>query len=191
MKPETQDVFPTISAGDLDDLAAIMGLEHGAEARYALQATTLSHPRIAAVLEGLRRNEQDHLRESLRRLAGGRARNLPEGFASLLAALQLDLEFEREAAALYTEFANRAQDPGLREMILELARAEGGHIVVLRDLLKQIREGDFPVVLFCSRCGWELDFGIRPKVGAETICSKCKVRFRLTLVEGDWAAERA
>ena len=113
------------------------------------------------------------------------------GFATALKTLRSDLDFERAAVKLYSDYAKRIDDPTLKEMLREFARAEAGHVRGLKAIIARIEAGDYPVVLFCPVCGWELDLGPEPEDGTVMVCPMCSVSFRLELQDGDYALERA
>jgi rubrerythrin len=112
------------------------------------------------------------------------------GYASALAALADDLEFEREATKLYGRFANEATDPAIKELFKEFARGEAGHVRGLRHMVERVAASESPVVFFCPLCGWEIDFGSDPREGAQGKCRMCPGRFALRLASGDWILER-
>lgn len=113
------------------------------------------------------------------------------GYATALAALRADLEFEDAAVRRYGHMAAEAEDPALAELFKELARGEAGHRRGLRHMLGRVEDETVPVVLFCPLCGWEIDFGPDPAVGTQGKCRMCPGRFRLQLDDaGDWTLER-
>ena len=107
------------------------------------------------------------------------------------AVLRADYDFEDEAVAVYGRFAYQAEDRELMELFKELARAESGHRNGLRRTIRSVEGPERPVVVFCSLCGWEIDFGPTPEIGAQRKCPMCPGRFALRLDEdGDWTLER-
>jgi len=112
------------------------------------------------------------------------------GYTWALAALADDLQFEQEATKLYGRFAKEAADPTIKELFMELARGEAGHVRGIRHMATRLRTAETPVVFFCPICGWEIDFGPDPQDGAKGKCHMCPGLFALRLVDGDWALER-
>ncbi|PJA27141.1 MAG: hypothetical protein CO189_07935 [candidate division Zixibacteria bacterium CG_4_9_14_3_um_filter_46_8] len=166
-----------------------LSLEWSATYRYKMQTAIFNNPRIVAIIDGIMRNESDHIDIAQKHL-------LPEfepkvkGFQTILFFLYLNLEFERFANKSYAGFAREAEDPRSKEDFLRLVKSEGGHAKIFREMIEQIENGNFPVVIICPVCGWELDFGSSPKEGAMAQCEKCKVEFRLVEKQGDWDVER-
>jgi len=64
------------------------------------------------------------------------------GFANIDEILDYAISKEEEAAALYTDLAELADRPGMREAFLEFAREEVGH----RRHLESIKVGDLPAL---------------------------------------------
>ncbi len=115
---------------------------------------------------------------------------MSRGYASTLAALQSDLEFEQTAVKLYGKYAAAVQDLVLKELFKDFARAEAGHVRGLRRLIEDFGGEQQAVVFFCPMCGWQIDFGTQPAEGAELKCPMCAGRFALRLADGDWTLER-
>ena len=64
------------------------------------------------------------------------------GFASIDEVLDYAIAKEEEAAALYTELAERVDRPGMREAFLEFAREEEGH----KRHLESVKAGELPAL---------------------------------------------
>jgi rubrerythrin len=64
------------------------------------------------------------------------------GFANIDKILDYAISREEEAAALYTDLAELADRPGMREAFLEFAREEEGH----RRHLESIKAGELPAL---------------------------------------------
>ena len=64
------------------------------------------------------------------------------GFANIDEILDYAISKEEEAAALYTDLAELADRPGMREAFLEFANEEDGH----KRHLESIRAGDLPAL---------------------------------------------
>jgi rubrerythrin len=112
------------------------------------------------------------------------------GHTWALAALADDLQFEQEATKLYGRFAAEAEDTVVKELFKEFARGEAGHVRGIRRMVEMLVSPDSPVIFFCPLCGWQIDFGVDPRQGAEAKCPMCPGRFALRLSEGNWTLER-
>jgi len=64
------------------------------------------------------------------------------GFANIDEILDYAISREEEAAALYTELAQRIERPGMREAFLEFAKEEEGH----KRHLESIKAGELPAL---------------------------------------------
>jgi len=170
---------------DRKNLINTLNLEYGATYRYALQTARFNHPRAVALIEGVRRNEADHIALVMKRLEADTGL-APKGFKSLFLHLKLNLAFEMEAVKFYGQFYRETEDSETREMFRELMKSEGGHVRVFEALIQELEEGRFPKIFLCPLCGWEIDFGSDAASGAEGRCEKCGARYELTIVEGDF-----
>ena len=175
---------------DKENVIAALNLEYGANRRYAYQVESSSFSRLNNILEGVRRTEGDHVETMLAYL---KRQSIPSpeigrGFASMLTHLRLNLEFERTAVEAYKRFAFESEDEALKKSFQFLARSEAGHISLFKTLIEQIEANQMPVILYCPVCGWEIDFGINPNVGAVIRCEKCKQNIAIDIVEGDFCA---
>ncbi len=108
----------------------------------------------------------------------------------MLATLRSDLEFERLAVEKYATFAKQLADPRLKALMRELVRAETGHGRGLSRTIERVSAADYPVVLYCPACGWELDFGTDPAERATVHCPMCAIDFALRARDGDFVLER-
>jgi len=119
-----------------------LSLEWSATYRYKMQTAIFNNPRIVAIIDGIMRNESDHIDIAQKHL-------LPEfepkvkGFQTILFFLYLNLEFERFANKSYAGFAREAEDPRSKEDFLRLVKSEGGHAKIFREMIEQI-EWQFP-----------------------------------------------
>jgi len=175
--------------GDLERALEALGLEYGASRRYRYQADGSPFPRINTILEGISRTEGDHLDALVRLVRRLQPQTKPgagRGFATLLTHLKTDLAFEREAVRIYGRLSREAADPGLREAMKAFARSEAGHAKMLGDLIAQIEAGEFPVIVYCPVCGWEVDFGCSPETGTTIVCARCRQPVRLDLEDDDF-----
>ena len=196
-------------------LRETLELEREATRRYAEHQSWAADPRLCAYWEGLRRNESDHRGQILAELAQlGAAGDWPapagegplgtgptdgaappdpgdpRGFARALATLRSDVEFERAAVKKYADFAKALDDPRLKALMREFVRAETGHGRGLQRTIEQVTAADYPVVLFCPTCGWQLDFGPAPAEGARVHCPMCAMTFALAVRDGQFVLDR-
>jgi rubrerythrin len=112
------------------------------------------------------------------------------GYAHILATLRSDLEFERMAVEKYATFAKQLGDPRLKALMREFVRAETGHGRGLTRTIERVSAPDYPVVLFCPTCAWQLDFGTDPADRATIHCPMCAMDFALRVRDGDFVLER-
>lgn len=194
---------------DLQNLYTSLNLEIAAVARYQDHQNKTSDPLILALLQGLMRNENGHERDLIKLIECYKgdpkvAETFPGptleqmiftgdqifGQKTNLAMLRADFEFESEAVKIYSGFAAQASDEQVKELFLELARAERGHVNGLRSLIKGIEEKTHETAFFCPVCGWTVSFGANPTPGAESRCRMCGVQFSLTMTDGDFGLVR-
>lgn len=112
------------------------------------------------------------------------------GYLSIIKMIETDLEFEKDAVRIYNEFAEKVHDPQLKKMFIEFAKAETGHVNGLQKLMQFIQEGKHEVKFYCPVCGWEVNFGIAPKVKDQARCRMCGVIFELIEIGGDYDIRR-
>jgi len=112
------------------------------------------------------------------------------GYARMLATLRSDLEFEHLAVEKYAAFAKQLTDPRLKALMREFVRAETGHGRGLTATIERVTAADYPVILFCPTCGWQLDFGTEPAERATVHCPMCAMDFALRVADGDFVLER-
>ena len=175
---------------ELESVTETLNLEYGANRRYALQIERLDHPRIIGLLEGVKRNEGDHIEAALKILRENAPKEKVDGWATVLMFLRQNLAFEEIAARTYGAFAKEAEDPELKKLFLELTRSETGHIRLFKELIEQIESGNYPFINLCELCGWELDWGTSPKIGQTQRCPKCEAEFKLTIEDDDFKVVR-
>lgn len=174
---------------DRENLEAALNLEFSANRRYEYQIASSPFSRLNAVLEGVRRTEGDHIEALFKRIKRAYEEERPgagRGFASMLAHLRLDLEFERHAVHTYGRFAREAESPDIKRTFQHLAYSEAGHLKLLEQIIAEIEANRYPVVVYCPICGWELDFGVAPEEGAQITCERCKHPVALAMDEGDF-----
>lgn len=175
---------------ELANVSAALNLEYGANRRYDLQLDKLNHPRLIGILEGVKRNEGEHLDTSLKILRENAPKEKVDGWATVLMFLRQNLAFEEIAAKSYGRFARESEDPELKKTFLELSRSEYGHINLFKTLIAEIERGNFPFISLCPLCGWELDWGKKPKPGETMRCPKCGAEFELYLEDDDFKLKR-
>ncbi|RJP75393.1 MAG: hypothetical protein C4524_11790 [Candidatus Zixiibacteriota bacterium] len=172
------------------NLIATLNLEYGATYRYLLQAQRFLSPRAVALIEGVRRNEADHIAFMLNLLEND-ITEAPEGFKTLYLHLKLNLAFEQEAVKFYGQFSREAEDPAIRDTFRTLLKSEAGHVRLFEEMIKALEEGSFPRIFLCPLCGWEINYGPGAGAGAVQKCEKCGARFELILENGDFALKAA
>ncbi|MGB9867016.1 MAG: flavin reductase [Bacillota bacterium] len=174
---------------DWGNVVTSLNLEFGANRRYRYQIEQLNHPRLTSILEGVMRTEADHVQNAIQYLNSQLPRKLgnaaPRGLSRALLFMMLNQEFEEVARATYSQFSQETQDPSLKQMFIEQARSEQGHINIFRELVEALKSGQFPTAFFCPVCGWELPVD-SPAEGTPVTCPKCGAKFVLALVDGSW-----
>lgn len=173
-----------------NDLESTLALEFGANRRYEYQIGLIQNPHINAMLEGIKRNEADHVDSSFAALRRAQPPTVP-GFATVLQILETDLRFEEEAVKNYAAFAAHATNPEIRDYYKDLTRSEAGHKAELLSVIKAIQSGEYMVAFYCPKCGWEISFGLNPSAGQRATCAKCGFQSELTLENGDWGIVKA
>lgn len=173
---------------DKENVIAALNLEYGANRRYGYQIENSNYSQLNNILEGVRRTEGDHIEAMLAYLNSENDNTMEcgRGFSSMLVHLRLNLEFERTAVEAYSTFARETTDPILKKSFQQLARSEAGHINLFKSLIAQIEANEYPVIIYCPVCGWEINFGCNPSEGAEVRCEKCKQLICLALVDGNF-----
>ena len=109
-----------------------------------------------------------------------------EGFKTILKFLEDDVEFETEQESLYNKFAKESPNSSVKTMFDNLARAARGHRDAINKIIKNIEHDDHNVVLYCTLCGWGVEFGKSPFVGNEERCPVCCQKFALVEADGDY-----
>ncbi|MBI5199310.1 MAG: hypothetical protein HZA09_04760 [Nitrospirae bacterium] len=113
-----------------------------------------------------------------------------KGYSTILSILEINLSLEKNALRRYREFSMMVKEEELKDYFIELARAEGGHINGIVNIIRMIKDGGFEVSFICPACGWRINFGKRPDIGEITRCRMCGVSFELTEKEGDFDIRR-
>lgn len=179
---------------DWNNVVSALNLEYGANRRYQYQIANLNNPDLVSLLEGVMRTEGDHVENLLaylaRRLAVSGTQEQAKGLATALMHMKLNLEFEEVARATYSQFAKETQDQELKDLFLDQARSELGHINIFKESVKALEGGEYPVKFFCPLCGFGIDYGKKPDPGALATCPKCGAKFSLELLDMDWTLKR-
>ena len=173
---------------DIDNVVAALNLEYGANRRYGYQDERSNYSGLNTILEGVRRSEGEHV-EAMFGYIQARQETAPacgRGFSTMLAHLRLNLEFERTALKTYLQFARESEDAELQYTFKQLAQSEAGHINLFKTLIEQIEANEYPLLIYCPVCGWELDFGVNPPEGMIMRCEKCKQQVELHIEAGDY-----
>ncbi|MGR3310937.1 MAG: hypothetical protein ACUZ77_09195 [Candidatus Brocadiales bacterium] len=110
-----------------------------------------------------------------------------EGFKTILKFLEENAEFETVQEHLYNKFTAEAQNPSVKSMFNTLERAARGHRDAINKIIRNITEDDHNVILYCTLCGWSVDFGNSPLVGNEERCPVCCQKFALVETGGDFS----
>lgn len=174
---------------DWQNVSAALNLEYGANRRYQYESEELGNPELVRLLEGIRRNEGDHIRYMLDFLDSRGDKTAP-GFRRALLHMRSNLVFEEAARDTYAQFSREAVDPGLKETFDEMTQAEAAHVKIFKDVISDLEKGEQAVVFYCPVCGWEISFGRSPKEGQEMRCGRCGVPFSLALGRWGWQIER-
>ncbi|MBD3233317.1 MAG: hypothetical protein GF315_06290, partial [candidate division Zixibacteria bacterium] len=167
-----------LSETDRKNWTETLNLEWSATYRYKMQSAIFNNPQLVAIIDGIMRNEADHIDISSDFLLEDFETDV-KGFRTSLFYLYMNLEFERFANATYAKFSRETDDENVKARFKELVKSEAGHTKIFRELIKAIEEGKFPVIVICPVCGWELNYGPSPDEGAVVYCEKCMVDFRL------------
>ncbi|MDD5331757.1 MAG: ferritin-like domain-containing protein [Candidatus Nanoarchaeia archaeon] len=139
---------------DLEILKKILNQETEAEKRYIEQINKIRTPIIRKVLKDIRLEEYRHKRELIVILKNMEdhfddkpyaevEKIMPEepgseDFRLVQALLELDKEKEAEAATLYLESSEKAEDPKLRDLFLEFLNQEKAHEKKIKTLIDQL-----------------------------------------------------
>ena len=115
---------------------------------------------------------------------------MAKGYSTILSILETNLNLEKNALRRYREFSTMVKDGELKDYFIELARAEGGHINGIVNIIRMIKDGGFEVSFICPVCGWRINFGKRPDISEITRCRMCGVSFELTEKDGDFDIRR-
>lgn len=179
---------------DWNNVVAALNLEYGANRRYQYQIAQLNNPDLVSMLEGVMRTEGDHVDNLFaylqRRMAASGLPDQAKGLSTALLQMRLNLEFEEVARDTYSQFAKETQDQYLKDLFLDQARSEIGHINIFKESVKSLEQGESPVKFFCPLCGWEIDYGTKPDTSTSRTCPKCGAKFSLELPDVDWELKR-
>ena len=173
-----------------ENLVNTLNLEYGATYRYDLQVRRFPYAKAVSLLEGVRRNEAEHIGIAMKAIEED-VTGAPEGFKSLWLHLKLNLDFEKLAVKIYSQSANEAETEEVRETFRDLLKSEAGHVRLFTQMIKDIEEGVFPKIFFCPLCGWEMDYGADAEAGAVQKCVKCGAKYELVIENGDYLLQKA
>lgn len=176
----------TFTNDDWKNLIYFFGLELNAEKRYETFISFVKNPNINRALEGIRRNEEQHIQMALDLIKTYASKNAPTGFRTLLSILQINLDFEERAIKVYEGFASASKDPILKEFYYSLVKAEMGHLNIFKKYIEEIKNNLLDVVFYCPVCGWEVNFGKTPNIGDTTCCQRCGTHLEIFIEEGDY-----
>ncbi|MCP5008259.1 MAG: hypothetical protein GY941_30645 [Planctomycetes bacterium] len=109
-----------------------------------------------------------------------------EGFKSILELLQSNVEIEEEQEQFYRQCVMESADSRVRQLFNHLARASHGQKEAFKKIIMSIESEDHTVGLYCSVCGWAVDFGKSPSVGNEERCPLCCQKFALVETGDDF-----
>ncbi len=171
---------------DWKNLVYFLGLELNAAKRYEVFISFINHPEINAALEGIKRNEEEHIQKALDLIQTFASNDAPLGMRTLLALMEINLDFEERAIKVYQGFASASKDPFLKDMYLSLIKAEQGHLNIFRNFIQQIKNKMLDVIFYCPVCGWEVNFGKTPAEGDIRTCQKCGSIIEIYISENDY-----
>ena len=100
--------------------------------------------------------------------------------------LEDNVAFEVEQENLYNKFALAAQNTSVQTLFNNLSRAARGHRDAINKIIRNVEQDDHSVILYCTLCGWGVDFGKGPFVGNEERCPVCCQKFALVETDGDF-----
>lgn len=186
MKYINSEEIKQFTKDDWKNLVYFLGLELNAAKRYELFISLIKNPNINRTLEGIKRNEEEHIKQAISLIETFADHNAPNGFRTLLALMEINLDFEERAIKIYQGFASAAKDPLLKEQYEALVKAEIGHLNIFRKYIDEIKNGMLDVVFYCPVCGWDINFGKTPKEGDSNCCQRCGTHVEIFLSNGDY-----
>ncbi|MBD3168577.1 MAG: hypothetical protein GF307_03770 [candidate division Zixibacteria bacterium] len=180
----------SLNETDRNNWSETLMLEWSATYRYIMQTKIFNNPKLVGLIDGIMRNEADHIDISTDFLMNDFKTDV-KGFRTTLFYLYQNLEFEKVANKTYGRFRRESEDEEVKAKFQELVKSEAGHVKIFRELIEAIEAGKFPVIVICPVCGWEINYGESPEEGTVLKCEKCKVDFELVEENGDWDVVRA
>lgn len=180
------DEIKNFTKEDWKNLVYFLGLELNAAKRYELFISMIKDPNINRTLEGIKRNEEEHIEQAISLIRKFADSNAPQGFRTLLALMEINLDFEERAIKIYQGFASASKDPILKEQYESLVRAEMGHLNIFRKYIEEIKNGILDVNFYCPVCGWDINFGKTPKEGDRNCCQRCGTHVEIFVSNGDY-----
>lgn len=186
MKYINPEEIKKFTKDDWKNLIYFLGLELNAAKRYELFISLIKAPDINRTLEGIKRNEEEHIEKAISLLKQFSDINAPQGFRTLLALMEINLDFEERAIKVYQGFANASNDPALKELYNSLVKAEMGHLNIFRKYIDDIKNQQLDVIFYCPVCGWDINFGKNPKEGDKNCCQRCGTHVEIFINNGDY-----
>ncbi|MCX7770079.1 MAG: ferritin-like domain-containing protein [Proteobacteria bacterium] len=175
---------------DWKNLIYFLGLEFNAAKRYEIFISLIKDPNINRTLEGIKRNEEEHIESAISLIKKFADQNAPAGFRTLLALMKINLDFEERAIKVYQGFASASSDPILKEHYNSLIKAENGHLNIFRKYIEEIEKQLLDVIFYCPVCGWDINFGKTPKEGDRSCCQRCGTHVEVYIENGDYEIRR-
>ena len=103
-----------LSETDLKNWTETLNLEWSATFRYKMQTQILNNPRLVGIIDGIMRNEADHIDISMDYLKDNFQTDI-KGFRTVLFFMYMNLEFERLANSLYAKFRGQSENEDIRK----------------------------------------------------------------------------
>lgn len=180
------DKISTFTKEDWKNLIYFLGLELNAAKRYEVFISFLKNPEINKILEGIKRNEEEHIEKALMLIERFASKEAPNGMKTLLAIMQINLEFEERAIKVYEGFASSSSDPVLKQLYLDLVSAERGHMHIFRRYIDDIKQQTLDNIFYCPVCGWSINFGKLPNAKDTMCCARCGTHVELFEKDGNF-----
>ncbi len=186
MKYTSGEEIKNLTKDDWKNLIYFLSLELNAAKRYELFISLIKDPNINRTLEGIKRNEEEHIQKALYLIKQFSDANAPDGFRTLLALMEINLDFEERAIKVYQGFAKAANDPVLKDLYNSLVKAEMGHLNIFRKYIELIKNKQIDVTFYCPVCGWDINFGNNPVEYNKLSCQRCGTTVEIYINNGDY-----
>ena len=108
------------------------------------------------------------------------------GYRKILEMLEKDRNWEESLAERFENMAREQSEPGLIQVLSDIARRCKKNSRKIAELLNQLSSEEYEVTVKCPLCGWGIPFGSNPAVGTERKCEVCAIWFRLDERGGDY-----